>query len=142
MADIRVPEMGESIVEATIGKWLKREGEAVAPGEPVMELETDKVNMEVSSERAGVLEKILKKTGDTVKIGDVIGVIAEGAGARVASAQTQQTAPAAQPSAAATADHVRATSVARNIAAEQNVDLSRVKGTGPGGRITREDVES
>lgn len=129
--------MGESIVEATIGKWLKREGEAVAPGEPIIELETDKVNMEVSSEKAGVLEKILKKTGDTVAVGEVIGVVAEGAAAKVGAAQPQQAA-----SASAAAEHVRATSVARNIAAEQNVDLSRVKGTGPGGRITREDVES
>ncbi len=140
MADLRVPEMGESIVEATIGKWLKREGEAVAPGEPIMELETDKVNMEVSSERAGVLEKILKKTGDTVAVGEVIGVVAEGVGAKVASGAPQQA--QATPASVSTADHVRATSVARNIAAEQNVDLSRVKGTGPGGRITREDVES
>ncbi len=141
MADIRVPEMGESIVEATIGKWFKREGEAVAPGEPILELETDKVNMEVSSEKAGMLEKILKKTGETVAVGEVIGLVAEGVGAKVPSTPQPAAVAQSREAAAAASEPVRATSVARNIAAEQNVDLSRVKGTGPGGRITREDVE-
>ncbi|WP_206832247.1 2-oxoglutarate dehydrogenase complex dihydrolipoyllysine-residue succinyltransferase [Alicyclobacillus fructus] len=93
MAEVKVPSLGESIVEATIGQWLKREGDAVESGEAIAELETDKVNVEVIAEESGVLTQILKQVGDTVAIGDVIAVIAEG---QAPSAPAEQPAPAAQ----------------------------------------------
>ena len=80
--EIKVPPLGESIVEATVGRWLKREGEEVAEGEPLVELETDKVNMEVTANGSGVLGEIVKQEGETVNIGDTLGVIASAADAR------------------------------------------------------------
>ncbi|SIT07628.1 2-oxoglutarate dehydrogenase complex dihydrolipoyllysine-residue succinyltransferase [Alicyclobacillus vulcanalis] len=100
MAEVKVPSLGESIVEATIGQWLKREGDAVESGEAIAELETDKVNVEVIAEESGVLAQILKQVGDTVGIGDVIAVIAEGqapstpAAASAPAAESQQAAEA------------------------------------------------
>src|SRR5579872_6136913 len=80
--NIVVPELGESVVEATVGRWLKHEGEAVKVGEPVVELETDKVNLEVGAEKEGVLARITRQNGDDVKIGDILGVIDESAQAQ------------------------------------------------------------
>src|SRR5438093_10490041 len=77
--EIRVPALGESIVDAAIARWLKSEGDAVKQGEALVELETDKVNVEVSAEQSGVLQKIVKHEGDSVVVGEVLGVIAEGA---------------------------------------------------------------
>ena len=90
--EVRVPEMGESIVEAVIGNWLKREGDAVSAGEALVELETEKVNIEVAAERSGVLERILKREGETVSVGEVIAVIAEGVAAEAPAAR-----PAVEP---------------------------------------------
>src|SRR5579872_1920459 len=94
--EIRVPALGESIVEATIARWIKPEGAPVEEGEPLVELETDKVNVEVPASASGVLERITKKEGETVGINDVLGLLADGA---TASASTP-TASAAQTSAA------------------------------------------
>ncbi|HEY0127570.1 MAG TPA: biotin/lipoyl-containing protein, partial [Rubrobacteraceae bacterium] len=80
MPEIYVPELGESVTEATVGKWLKSEGEEVTAGEPVVELETDKVNFEVEAEQDGVLESIAKGEGEDVGVGEVIGTIGEGDG--------------------------------------------------------------
>ena len=80
MVDIRIPTLGESVTEATIGKWFKKPGEAVAVDEPLVELETDKVTIEVPSPAAGVLADIAAKDGDTVAVGALIGKINEGAG--------------------------------------------------------------
>src|SRR5215510_14417651 len=88
-ANIVVPEVGESIVDARVAKWLKKEGDAVAAGEALVELETDKIDVEVSAPRAGVLEKITHNNGADVKIGEVIGVIAEGAGTDAAPAKAE-----------------------------------------------------
>src|SRR5208282_568263 len=93
MAEIRVPTLGESVTEATIGKWFKKAGEAVAVDEPLVELETDKVTIEVPAPAAGVLSEIAAKDGETVAVGAVLGQIKEGAGA----------APAAKPAPAAAA---------------------------------------
>ena len=82
MAEIRVPTLGESVTEATIGKWFKKPGEAVAVDEPLVELETDKVTIEVPAPAAGVLAEIAAKDGDTVAVGALLGQIKEGAGAR------------------------------------------------------------
>ena len=86
-ANILVPEMGESIVDARIAKWLKREGEPVAAGEALVELETDKIDVEVSAPQAGVLQQITRGPGDDVKIGEVIGVIGEGGAAAAGAAE-------------------------------------------------------
>src|SRR4029077_6221546 len=96
MAEIRVPALGESVTEATIGKWFKKPGEAVAVDEPLVELETDKVTIEVPAPAAGVLADIGAKDGDTVAGGAVLGQIKEGAGAGGAAVKS---APAAAPSA-------------------------------------------
>ncbi|NJP05677.1 MAG: 2-oxoglutarate dehydrogenase complex dihydrolipoyllysine-residue succinyltransferase [Chloroflexaceae bacterium] len=175
--EIRVPSLGESIIEATISKWVKREGDSVVAGEPVLELETDKVNLEVSAEKSGVLQAIAKQEGDTVRIGDVVGIIQENqeTGAHRAPAVTTSTAAAelngeaaraaapevpvaegrpaettvpaqndtstvtiSQPPAAA--PEVQATPLAQRMAAEHHIDIRWVKGSGPGGRVTKEDV--
>src|SRR5687767_10673397 len=94
--EIRVPMLGESVVEATVSGWLKREGETVAVGEPLVELETEKVNTEVAAEEAGVLERIVHQEGDTVQPGDVLGVIGS-------AAATAQATDAPEDSAAARA---------------------------------------
>ena len=78
--EIHVPELGESVADATVGRWLKQEGEAVKSGEPIVELETDKINFEVEAEQDGVLESIAKGEGETVNVGEIIGTIGEGDG--------------------------------------------------------------
>ncbi len=143
--DIRVPQMGESVVEAAVGKWLKKKGDPVKTGEPVLELETDKVNVEVSAAQDGVLEAIAKKEGDTVHVGDVLGTIADGDGAarrRVEPADAPVAATQPEAPHAATEAGPRVTPVARNLASQAGVDVSKVPGSGPGGRVTREDVET
>src|SRR5580765_4823687 len=87
-ANIVVPEVGESIVDARIAKWLRQEGETVAAGDPLVELETDKIDLEVSAPQAGVLSRITRKDGEDVKVGEVLGVIEE------AAAGSQSAAPA------------------------------------------------
>jgi 2-oxoglutarate dehydrogenase E2 component (dihydrolipoamide succinyltransferase) len=145
--EIRVPTLGESIVDAVIVTWLKHEGDAVNKGDALVELETDKVNVEVSAEQSGVLQKIIKQEGDAVAVGDVLGFIEEGeevsTGAPSETPAVQQP-PAAQPqpAPAATDGQGPVSPLARRVAAEYNVDLSQVKSTSPHGRVTREDVIS
>ncbi|WP_273844729.1 2-oxoglutarate dehydrogenase complex dihydrolipoyllysine-residue succinyltransferase [Rubrobacter calidifluminis] len=154
-ADIHVPELGESVTDATVGRWLKKEGEAVKAGEPLVELETDKINFEVEAEQDGVLQKIAKGEGETVNVGEVIGTIAEGDGAQpAAEEETAEAQEREEPEAApaeigeATNGHReaeegarRASPAVRKLAREYGVDLSEIEGSGSGGRITREDVE-
>src|ERR1039458_5586343 len=98
MADIRVPTLGESVTEATVGKWFKQPGDAVAVDEPLVELETDKVTLEVPAPAAGVLGDIAAKTGDTVGVAALLGQIKEGAGAAPkAAGATPAPTPAEQP---------------------------------------------
>jgi 2-oxoglutarate dehydrogenase E2 component (dihydrolipoamide succinyltransferase) len=146
--EIRVPALGESIVDAVIATWIKHEGDAVSVGDALVELETDKVNVEVSAEQSGVLQKIVKKEGDEVAVGDVIGMIGESA--QQAQSQPAATAPVpanvAQPvasiaEASTNSDGQRpASPLARRIAAENDVDLAQIQGNSPHGRVTREDV--
>src|SRR5436305_8486729 len=91
-AEILVPPLGESIVDATVASWLKHEGDAVRQGDTLVELETDKVNVEVPAEQDGILQKIVKQEGDTVAVGEVLGMIGEGAGASTDGATSQRTA--------------------------------------------------
>jgi 2-oxoglutarate dehydrogenase E2 component (dihydrolipoamide succinyltransferase) len=137
--NIVVPEMGESIVDARIARWLKREGESVSAGEPLVELETDKVDVEVAAPKSGVLERISHNAGADVKIGEVLGTIAEGA---APSAGTPPPGAAATPvpgAKAAPSATVPATPSARKAAREQNVELAAVKAAGP--RVTKADVD-
>ncbi|MGI8827629.1 MAG: 2-oxoglutarate dehydrogenase complex dihydrolipoyllysine-residue succinyltransferase [Chloroflexota bacterium] len=161
--EIRVPQLGESLTEATVGHWLKHEGESVVEGETVVELETEKVNMEVPATISGVLQSIVKQEGEAVAVDDVLAVVAEGAsppaggnenresdgGSEPAGAVKIEAAPASSQAAsapagvfaqAADADGPRATPLARRVAAERGVDIAAVKGTGPSGRVTRDDV--
>ena len=131
--NIVVPEMGESVVDARIAKWLKKEGEAVLVGEPLVELETDKVDVEVNASQNGILTSIAYREGADVKIGDVPGTITAGAAAPAPAA----TAPV--PASASVAPAVAATPSARKAAREQDVELSSVKPEGP--RVTKADVE-
>ena len=146
MTEIRVPTLGELVTEATIGKWFKRPGEAVAVDEPLVELETDKVTIEVPAPAAGVLSEIAAKDGETVAVGAVLGQIKDGAGAAKAATAAPPAAkpaapppPAAKPAAAKTADAPLAPSV-RKLSAESGLDASVVPGTGKDGRVTKGDM--
>src|SRR5437667_5424885 len=97
---ILVPELGESVLEATVGRWLKNEGEPVNVGEPLVELETEKVDLEVGAERSGVLARIEKPPGADVRIGDVLGVIDESGSAGVSPAAVKPEPKAGEPEAA------------------------------------------
>jgi 2-oxoglutarate dehydrogenase E2 component (dihydrolipoamide succinyltransferase) len=141
--ELKVPQLGESITEATIGKWHKKVGDAVNADEPVVVLETDKVTVDVPAPAAGALEQIGAKEGDVVRVGQVIGSIANGAaGAKPAAPPSP--APTSAKSGGADDDAsergAHATPVARRMAEEKGVDVSQIKGTGAGGRITKEDV--
>jgi 2-oxoglutarate dehydrogenase E2 component (dihydrolipoamide succinyltransferase) len=146
MAEIRVPTLGESVTEATIGKWFKKAGEAVAVDEPLVELETDKVTIEVPAPAAGVLADIAVKDGETVAVGALLGEIKEGAGAPAAAKPAAAAAPAAAPAApkpappaAPSGDMPLAPSV-RKMAAESGLDPAAVAGSGKDGRVTKGDM--
>jgi 2-oxoglutarate dehydrogenase E2 component (dihydrolipoamide succinyltransferase) len=164
-SNIVVPEVGESIVDARIAKWLRHEGDVVAAGDPLVELETDKIDLEVSAPQAGVLSRISRQDGEDVKVGEVLGVIEEaaaGKGAKPAGPGAGEGAKAAAPApeanrqvsasqqapaqrqaaqASAPAKGPRATPTARKAAEEHELDLSSVRGTGDAGRVMRRDVE-
>ncbi len=136
--EITVPQLGESIVEATVGHWLKHPGDAVAAGDALVELETDKVNLEVQAQTAGTLQEIRKEEGATVGIGEVLGTIAEGVAAATEAPAAAAPAPAAEEPAAAAGP---TSPEVRRAAQDLQVDLRQVTGSGPRGRVTREDVE-
>src|SRR5512140_3451928 len=151
MTEIRVPTLGESVTEATIGRWFKKAGDAVAVDEPLVELETDKVTLEVPAPSAGTLGEIVAKDGETVAVGALLGQIndgAAGAAAKPAAAPAKAAAPApvaAAPAAAAAAprtapaDTPLAPSV-RKISAESGLDAATVPGSGKDGRVTKGDM--
>ena len=152
--NIVVPTLGESVSEATVAKWLKAAGDAVKRDEPLLELETDKVTLEVYASAAGKLAEITAPAGTTVEVGAVLGVIAEGPGATAAAPAgapapaakpaPAPAAPAAAPGSAAkapAASDVLAPSV-RKIAAEANLDVSGATGTGKDGRLTKADAQA
>ena len=140
-ANIVVPEVGESIVDARVAKWLRREGEVVAVGDPLVELETDKIDLEVSAPQGGVLKRIDRKDGEDVKVGEVLGVIEEATGTGAQPSPAQAAAPAKPEEAAKSAERTRSTPTARKAAEEHDVDLTRVRGSGDAGRVMRRDVE-
>ena len=151
MAEIKVPTLGESVSEATVAQWLKKEGEAVAADEPIVELETDKVTLEVNAPEAGVISKIVAGEGANVEVGALLGEIGEGGAAndtppaaKAAPAEkTALAAPAAAAEPAAKTDDEPALSPAvRKLVEEHNVDVSKINGTGKDGRILKEDVQN
>ena len=150
--DVIMPQMGESIFEGTITKWLKNVGDNVQRDEPLFEISTDKVDAEIPSPAAGTLTEIKVQAGQTAQINTVVAVIG-GAGTAAAPAPAAAapaaaptpaapvSAPAAQPeTVSAEAEHVRSSPLVRKIAREHNVNLSAVSGTGAGGRVTKEDI--
>jgi 2-oxoglutarate dehydrogenase E2 component (dihydrolipoamide succinyltransferase) len=150
--EIRVPALGESIVDAVIATWLKGEGDAVKSGEALVELETDKVNVEVSAEQSGVLQKILKQAGDVVTVGEVLGMVDESGevdtgipqeATILGQAPERQSSNGQQQSASQTSNGQKSVSpLARRIADDYNVDLSQVTSHSPHGRVTKDDVIS
>ncbi|HRA47558.1 MAG TPA: 2-oxoglutarate dehydrogenase complex dihydrolipoyllysine-residue succinyltransferase [Thermomicrobiales bacterium] len=147
--EIRVPPLGESLVDAVVGMWLKSEGDTVSRGETIVELETDKVNLDVTAPEDGVLGKIERSAGDVVTVGELLSTVAAGTAGASSSPAVKETvveipAPVAEPVAAApvapAADGGRAAPAVRMLAGEHSVDLNKLAGSGPGGRVTREDV--
>jgi 2-oxoglutarate dehydrogenase E2 component (dihydrolipoamide succinyltransferase) len=164
MTDVVMPQMGESIVEGTLTKWLKKPGERVERDEPLFEISTDKVDTEIPSPAAGTLAEVLVEEGKTVAINTVVAKISDGGAAAgkpaeakapeapkatpAPQAPSQQAPPAPAPSAPAIEPEAPAeptgplSPLVRRMARENNIDLSKVKGTGAGGRITKQDVEA
>ena len=137
--DIKVPTLGESVTEATIAKWKKAVGEAVVADEVIVELETDKITMEVNATASGVLTSITMPEGSTVAVGQVIGAIDSSATASVAAPATPP-APASTAAPAATSSSVVAMPSAAKLASEQGIDTATIAGTGKDGRVTKGDV--
>ena len=158
MAEIKVPELAESISEGTIAQWLKQPGDYVEQGEYLLELETDKVNVELTAEESGVLQEVLKDSGDTVQVGEIIGTISEGAGESSAPAPTEkaeskesvkeekQAEPAAQEVSEEAQSEAKSRTIAspsaRKLAREKGIDLSQVPTGDPLGRVRKQDVEA
>jgi len=152
---IIVPEMGESVLEATVSRWHKKEGDPVKVGDILVELETDKVNLEVGAKSSGILSKVEVPEGGDVKVGDILGTIDEAGKQPEAAAQNVQTEPEkAEPAEEKRPESVRKdgseverqpapqlTPVAARLARENNVDVSQLSGTGTQGRVTKTDVE-
>ena len=147
-----MPQMGESIFEGTITKWLKKPGDAVQQDEPLFEISTDKVDAEIPSPAAGVLSEIKVQAGTTVQINTVVAAISVGGAAGAPAPSAQPAPPVAAPtvteadgessetSETETGERVRSSPLVRKIAKENNLDLSKVPGTGSAGRITKEDI--
>ena len=158
MTDVVMPQMGESIVEGTLTKWLKKPGDKVERDEPLFEISTDKVDTEIPSPAAGTLGELLVQEGQTVQVNAIVARISEGGSAPVAAPPAQPVAPppaaAAPPSAVVEAPKPAPvpapakeasgplSPLVRRMARENNIDLSTVTGTGAGGRITKEDLEA
>jgi 2-oxoglutarate dehydrogenase E2 component (dihydrolipoamide succinyltransferase) len=156
--EIRVPTLGESVTEATIGRWYKKVGEAVAADEPLVELETDKVTIEVNAQSSGTLGEIIAKDGETVGVGALLGSISEGAAAAAPAKAAPAAAPEApKPVAASPAGNggapasasanrgsaqMPAAPSAAKIAAENNIDTGAVEGSGKRGQVLKGDVLS
>jgi 2-oxoglutarate dehydrogenase E2 component (dihydrolipoamide succinyltransferase) len=172
--EIRVPPLGESLVDAVVGTWLKQEGDSVNRGESLVELETDKVNLDVTAEEDGVLSRIERREGEVVTVGEVLGLVSGSNGASAPAPETATATTAAAPAPAPTpapethqiaatappapaappalttpaaaeddadgAGSGRAAPAVRRLAEEHHVDLNTITGTGPGGRVTREDI--
>jgi 2-oxoglutarate dehydrogenase E2 component (dihydrolipoamide succinyltransferase) len=151
--EVKVPTLGESVTEATVGQWLKKPGEAVALDEPIVSLETDKVAVDVPSPVAGTLGDIIAKEGETVNVGALLALINEGASAAAspaaaapaAKAEAAAPAPAASAPAPVASDddeggNLTLSPAVRRLVLEHGLDPSKIKGTGKDGRLTKDDV--
>jgi pyruvate dehydrogenase E2 component (dihydrolipoamide acetyltransferase) len=164
--DVVMPQMGESIFEGTITKWLKKPGDKVQRDEPLFEISTDKVDAEIPAPASGILQEIKVSEGNTVQVNTVVGVIGEGNGASAPAPSVARTSPereskgpspakpvphegppaptqkeaASPPAAAGKEEDVRSSPLVRKLAREHNIDLAQVSGTGAGGRVTKQDV--
>ncbi|MFN3468901.1 MAG: 2-oxoglutarate dehydrogenase complex dihydrolipoyllysine-residue succinyltransferase [Novosphingobium sp.] len=145
--EVKVPALGESVSEATVGQWLKKPGEAVALDEPIVSLETDKVAVEVPAPAAGVLGALVANEGDTVSVGALLALIEAGGAAAAPAAAPAASAPAPAPAPApaaapaeAVGDVAALSPAVRRAILEYGIDPSTVKGTGKDGRLTKEDV--
>lgn len=144
--EIVVPELGESVLEATVSQWMKNEGDRVEVGEVLVELETDKVNLEVGAEHTGILTRIDHQAGDDVNVGDVLGVLDETEQGSEPAGKKEEAVEAGEPAKTGTVEKeepqaASATPVAQRLAQERGIDLQQVPASGPGGRITKGDVE-
>lgn len=150
MVQIKVPTLGESVSEATVAQWLKKEGEAVEADEPIVELETDKVTLEVNAPEAGVISKIIAGEGDNVEVDAILGEISEGGAANDAKKSEPKEAKKSEAKAESKAesksadadDDKAAMPAARKLMEENGLSVSDVKGTGKDGRILKEDVQN
>jgi 2-oxoglutarate dehydrogenase E2 component (dihydrolipoamide succinyltransferase) len=140
--EIRVPQLGESVTEATIAQWFKQEGEAVKVDEPLVELETDKVTVEVPAPAAGVLSSISAQPGETVNVGALLGAIEEGVAPAMKPAAKAEAKPqkAAEPAKKTERNEMPLSPAVRKMVEENKLDASAVVGTGKDGRLTKEDV--
>jgi 2-oxoglutarate dehydrogenase E2 component (dihydrolipoamide succinyltransferase) len=151
--EIRVPPLGESVVEATVGRWTKKEGDRVEKDEILVELETDKITVEVAAQAAGVLETIARAEGDTVGVNELLGSLSAADGAtpadeagQTATVRYEEKAEAAQPAAAAPAARASGSADAqtspavRSLVAEHGLNVAEIHGSGNNGRVTKEDV--
>ncbi|SRR5579884_1392979 len=164
MPDVIMPQMGESIVEGTVTKWLKKVGDRVERDEPLFEISTDKVDTEIPAPAAGILTEILVPEGQTVQVNTVVARIGDGAGAAARPSEAKPAAPAPEPPKPTAAplpptglaakpsaeeaeaeteeeEEIRSSPLVRRLAREHNIDLRLVKGTGQGGRISKKDIE-
>ena len=151
--EIRVPTLGESVTEATVAKWFKKPGDSVSADEPLVELETDKVTVEVPAPSAGVLSEIVAKDGETVEVGALLGQIGEGKGAASApkkeepkkeepkKAEAKSEPKKAEASAPSKPADAEPSPAVRRVAEENDLDVSKIEGTGKGGRVTKADAE-
>src|ERR1043165_8628520 len=150
MTAIKVPPLGESIVEAVVSRWLKKEGDAVASGDTLVELETDKITVEVPAMAGGVLTKRLHAEGETVHVNDVLAEIEERSATGTATETAKEPAAEtpvktavetqAKTAVETPAAEVRASPAAKRVAADRGVDLATVSGTGRGGVVSKPDV--
>ena len=168
MAEVTMPRLSDTMSEGSVGRWLKKPGDAVADGDIIAEIETDKATMELQAFESGTLQKILVPEGQTVPIGQTIAIIGDGAAPEEATAPTEQQSaalpqkaaapaapdatteaqsqaaqpPAGQSNGQTGAERIKASPLARRMADERGIDLRQVQGTGPGGRIIKENIES
>ncbi len=146
MTEIKVPTLGESVSEATVAQWLKQEGDTVAADEPIVELETDKVTLEVNAPEGGVITKITVAAGENVGVGAVLGVIGKGSAANDTKAKSAKTEEKKEPAAKAESkpsdsdEEHKLPPAVRKLVDENNIDVSKISGTGKDGRVTKGDV--
>jgi 2-oxoglutarate dehydrogenase E2 component (dihydrolipoamide succinyltransferase) len=145
MTNIVVPELGESVVEARVARWLKKEGDRVEVGDPIVELETEKIDLEVNADRGGVLTSIKHGEGDDVKIGEVLAILDESASAPAVkpSGNGAERGPqGSAPQVTTPVQDARATPTARNVAKNHEVNLASIQGSGAAGRVMKQDVQN